>query len=179
MSNNQQQQFIINDLAHMQQFANIIANYISPNFIILLNGEIGAGKTTLVRSIIQNLGVTGTIKSPTFTLVEQYDVNDGMANSRLKDNNHYSIYHFDLYRFCQANEWLTSGFDDYIATNPNNKFLAFIEWGSKANNLIDNVNWVININHSMIDEINNQRTIEITAYNEVGIKLLSWLTAKF
>ena len=81
-----------------------------------LSGELGAGKTTLVRGLLRALGHAGKVKSPTYTLVELYAVSG------------LSLYHFDFYRFSDPNEWLSSGFRE--AFNP--ETLCIVEWPERA-----------------------------------------------
>jgi tRNA threonylcarbamoyladenosine biosynthesis protein TsaE len=88
--------------------------------IIFLSGELGAGKTTLTRGLLRALGVTGPIKSPTYTLVEPYDL------GQLK------IYHFDLYRLTDPEELLDIGLSDYLDTNA----LLLIEWPERAETIL-------------------------------------------
>ena len=97
-----QYKFILNDLETTQRLAKGIAQVIVPNFVVSLSGNLGAGKTTLTREVLRNLGITGSIKSPTFTLVEPYQLPD------------YTLYHFDLYRFSDPEEWFDAGFDRAI-----------------------------------------------------------------
>jgi len=85
-----------------------------------LRGELGAGKTTLVRGLLRALGYRGPVKSPTYTLVEPY------GNLRL------NLYHFDFYRFNDPSEWLNSGFRDYF----NAESLCVVEWPERAGDLI-------------------------------------------
>lgn len=85
--------------------------------VVFLQGDLGAGKTTLTRYWLQALGVTGAIKSPTYTLVEPYQVN------------HTPIYHFDLYRLQDPDELDMLGFQDYLADDA---ALIIMEWASKA-----------------------------------------------
>ena len=85
-----------------------------------LRGELGAGKTTLVRGLLRALGYRGPVKSPTYTLVEPY------GNLRL------NLYHFDFYRFNDRSEWLSSGFRDYF----NAESLCVVEWPERAGDLI-------------------------------------------
>ena len=72
-------------------------------FIVTLRGDLGAGKTTLVRYMLRALGVQGRIKSPTFALVESYNLPK------------FPVYHFDLYRFSTPDQWFDAGFDDIFA----------------------------------------------------------------
>ncbi len=88
--------------------------------VLHLKGELGAGKTTLVRGLIRALGHTGRVKSPTYTLLEPY--------SLLRLN----LYHFDFYRFKNPSEWLSSGFREHF--NPQS--LCIVEWPERAADLI-------------------------------------------
>ena len=83
---------------------------------ITLHGDLGAGKTTLVRHLLQALGVTGRIKSPTYAVVEPYDLPD------------LDVWHFDFYRFADPREWEDAGFRDIFA-RPG---LKLAEWPEKA-----------------------------------------------
>lgn len=138
-----------------QQLAVGIASAIVPNFVLSLNGTLGAGKTTLVREILYALGVTGSVKSPTFTLVEPYSL-------PICD-----IYHFDLYRFSDPEEWFDLGFDEYF----NGKFIAFIEWAEKATGLIPQIDWQIDIE---FDEA-NERILTISSLTVLGEECLTRL----
>jgi tRNA threonylcarbamoyladenosine biosynthesis protein TsaE len=91
---------------------------------IELQGDLGAGKTTLVRYILRELGFNGKVKSPTYNFLESYDIE--------KFLNYSFIQHFDLYRFINDNMWFEQGFDEYL--NLNN--LVFIEWASLAYNCL-------------------------------------------
>ena len=100
---------------------------------IELQGDLGAGKTTLVRYILRELGYTGKVKSPTYNFLESYDIE--------KILNYSSVQHFDLYRFTDDNMWLEHGFDEYL--NQNN--LVFIEWASLAYNCLPKPMLKVNI----------------------------------
>jgi tRNA threonylcarbamoyladenosine biosynthesis protein TsaE len=101
-----------------------LANTLSAGLTIYLHGDLGAGKTTLVRGLLHQLGHTGKVKSPTYTLVEPYDAQINNINIQ--------VYHFDLYRFIDEEEWDAAGFRDYF--NPNT--ICLIEWPEKAGTLI-------------------------------------------
>jgi tRNA threonylcarbamoyladenosine biosynthesis protein TsaE len=85
-------------------------------FVIGLSGELGSGKTALVRAALRSLGVTGTVRSPTFSLLELYTV------SRL------NFYHFDFYRFSKPDDFAVSGFRDFFAPGS----VCAIEWPERA-----------------------------------------------
>ena len=82
--------------------------------IIRIDGEIGSGKTTLIKSLCKSLGVRENISSPTFSLVNEYLINK-------KDK----IFHFDFYRIKNSHEALDIGFEDYLESN----HLCILEWG--------------------------------------------------
>ena len=81
--------------------------------ILIFNGEMGSGKTTIIKAIIKELGYEGTVSSPTFSLINEYF-------------NGNKIYHFDFYRIKSRNELLDIGIDEYISSND----WCFIEWPS-------------------------------------------------
>ena len=86
------------------------------NACITLEGDLGAGKTTLVRHLLRALGVEGRIKSPTYAVVEPYQVAAG------------SVWHFDFYRFSDPREWEDAGFRDIFASPG----LKLCEWPQQA-----------------------------------------------
>ncbi|MFN9806049.1 MAG: tRNA (adenosine(37)-N6)-threonylcarbamoyltransferase complex ATPase subunit type 1 TsaE [Betaproteobacteria bacterium] len=85
-------------------------------FVLWLRGDLGAGKTALVRALLRRLGVEGPVKSPTFSLVEPYVV------SRL------NFYHFDFYRFSQASEFDAAGFREMFGGGS----ICAVEWPERA-----------------------------------------------
>lgn len=104
-----------------------LAVTLQPGMIIYLHGDLGAGKTCLVRGVLNALGHTGRVKSPTYTLLEPYRV----AGLDLR--------HFDLYRLQDEDEWESAGFRDEFDGNN----IHFIEWPEKA--AIPDADLVINL----------------------------------
>ncbi|HUJ00602.1 MAG TPA: tRNA (adenosine(37)-N6)-threonylcarbamoyltransferase complex ATPase subunit type 1 TsaE [Usitatibacter sp.] len=93
-----------------------LARCLEPGLVVYLRGDLGAGKTTLVRGVLRALGYTGPVRSPTYTLVELYSV------SRL------DLHHFDFYRFKDPREWIDAGFRESF----NDRSVSLIEWPEKA-----------------------------------------------
>jgi tRNA threonylcarbamoyladenosine biosynthesis protein TsaE len=101
-----------------------------PNKIILFNGEMGVGKTTLIKELSKILGVTDATSSPTFSLVNEYQADDNQL-----------VYHFDVYRLKSESEALDMGIDEYLYSGN----WCFIEWAEKIPNLIPDEHSVIEI----------------------------------
>jgi tRNA threonylcarbamoyladenosine biosynthesis protein TsaE len=97
-----------------------LAPCLEPGLTVYLRGELGAGKTTLVRGVLRALGHTGAVKSPTYTLVELYEV------SRLH------LHHFDFYRFQDPKEWIDAGFRESF----NGRNVSLIEWPERAGGML-------------------------------------------
>ncbi|ENA1795288.1 tRNA (adenosine(37)-N6)-threonylcarbamoyltransferase complex ATPase subunit type 1 TsaE [Flavobacterium psychrophilum] len=114
----------------------------NPEKVILFNGEMGAGKTTLIKVLCKQLGVKSPTNSPTFSLVNEY-----------KSDNNKLIYHFDLYRLKNQNEALDMGIDEYLYSEN----WCFIEWSEKISDLIPEKHSIITI--SVLN--NNKRLIEL------------------
>jgi tRNA threonylcarbamoyladenosine biosynthesis protein TsaE len=97
-----------------------LAAGVAPGRVLFLRGELGSGKTTLVRGLLRALGYSGRVKSPTYALVELYAISS------------LHLYHFDFYRFKDRTEWLNSGFRDYF--NPDS--VCLVEWPERAGDLL-------------------------------------------
>lgn len=97
-----------------------LAGRASKGLVLYLRGDLGAGKTTLVRGLLRALGYRGRVKSPTYTLLEPYAISG------------LNFYHFDFYRFKDRTEWVSSGFREYF--NPDT--LCIVEWPERAGGLL-------------------------------------------
>jgi tRNA threonylcarbamoyladenosine biosynthesis protein TsaE len=124
-----------------------------PNSFIALQGPLGAGKTTFVRHLLRALGITGRIKSPTYAVLEPYEV-DGLA-----------ISHFDFYRFDDPREWADAGFRDVFAAAG----LKLAEWPDKAAPLLPRPDWTLEIE----PQDDDQRRVTVHALTEHGQRLLA------
>ncbi len=102
----------LDDVAATESLGATLWQRLPEKSLVFLNGELGAGKTTLVRGVLRAAGYQGAVKSPTFTLVEEYEIAER------------KILHFDLYRISDPEELEWIGIDDYMAQ----KSLCFIEW---------------------------------------------------
>ena len=120
---------------------------------IHLQGDLGAGKTSLVRAFLRQCGVSGRIKSPSYALLESYEV-----------SNLY-LYHLDFYRFSDPAEWLDAGFRDLFK----NKALLLIEWPERAGDLLTAPDLLIHLAYAGAG-----RQVTLKAFTEKGIR---WLTA--
>jgi tRNA threonylcarbamoyladenosine biosynthesis protein TsaE len=107
---------ILADEAATAAFATSLSKTLIPGMILYLRGDLGAGKTTLVRALLNAQGYQGRVKSPTYTLLEQYDVGG------------FSFRHFDLYRFRDEEEWEEAGFNDEF----DGRNICLIEWPERA-----------------------------------------------
>jgi tRNA threonylcarbamoyladenosine biosynthesis protein TsaE len=91
---------------------------------VQLTGDLGAGKTTLVRATLRALGHSGRVRSPTYTLVEPYAVE--------RPDGELELYHFDLYRFTDPAEWADAGFREYFDSGA----ICLVEWPQRAGTLL-------------------------------------------
>jgi tRNA threonylcarbamoyladenosine biosynthesis protein TsaE len=124
---------------------------------IELHGPLGAGKTTFVRHLLHALGVQGRVKSPTYAVMEPYEVIHGGAA--------FNVWHFDFYRFNDPQEWEDAGFRDVFAS----RGLKLAEWPEKAAGLLPPADVRIYI-EPLQDEV---RHVRFTALGELGMELIA------
>ena len=104
------------DEAATRSLGAALAAALAPGLVVYLSGDLGAGKTTLVRAALRALGYEKTVRSPTYTLVELY------ATSSL------DFYHFDFYRFDRPEEYLDAGLEEYFGRSA----VCLVEWPDRA-----------------------------------------------
>ena len=133
-----------------------IACGLRPGVTVYLQGDLGAGKTTLVRGMLRALGHAGRVKSPTYTLTEIYNLPA------------FELYHFDLYRMHDPREWMDAGFREVA----NGKTVSLVEWPEKAQGLLPPADLKIHL--QVCDE---GREIQIVGETALGKKCLHQMCA--
>ena len=122
--------YISNSVEDTNKIAEDFARTIEPGQIVLLVGDLGAGKTAFVKGVVKALhGDPDQVTSPTFTIVNEYSLDD------------FPIYHFDLYRLENPNELYNIGFEEYFYGSG----VCFIEWPERASDSFDDSTIVVNI----------------------------------
>ena len=131
--------------------ADKMANFLHPGMNLYLKGELGAGKTTFVRGLLRGLSYQDKVKSPTYTLVEPYNIDK------------FTIYHFDLYRFKDETEWDDAGFREYF----NNTSICLVEWPEKAGHILPKPDISIELSHTPYG-----RHLHLISYTSIGTECL-------
>ncbi|WP_239287233.1 tRNA (adenosine(37)-N6)-threonylcarbamoyltransferase complex ATPase subunit type 1 TsaE [Candidatus Nitrotoga sp. 1052] len=157
--NNSRISLLLADEVATVAFAARLAPGIKPGMVIYLHGNLGVGKTTLVRALLHAMGYIGRVKSPTYTLLELYQAGG------------LHLCHFDLYRFHDADEWDAAGFrDEFDGRN-----VCLVEWPEKAQDLVPQADIEITLEILSAETICNGRKIEVRAISQAGRECLKVL----
>lgn len=136
------------------ELGNKLAEYLSSGDIVLLTGDLGAGKTTFTKGLAQGLGVVEAVTSPSFTLMNQYHGSDGQY-----------LYHFDLYRIADPDEFLELGIEEFMY----GEGVSVVEWCEKLPEMPEHY-LLVDLKMS-VDDLES-RAVQLTAYGEHYEKLL-------
>lgn len=136
--------FIVSNLKQTEKLAKAFAKLLLGGELILLNGDLGAGKTTFTKFVLKYLGVKDNITSPTFTLMHEYKTKK------------FNIYHFDMYRLKDGSEASILGFEEYLYSD-SKKNICFVEWSENIKDILHGK--FIKIYISLLD--NDKRKFEI------------------
>lgn len=144
----------LDDEAATLELGALLARTLRAGLKVYLSGELGTGKTTLVRGVLHALGYRGRVRSPTFTLVEHYSV------SRL------DLYHFDFYRFEDPREWIDAGFREAFGSAA----VCLVEWPEKAAAALPPADLVVYLEHA-----DRGRRVQLAANTDEGRQCLKQL----
>jgi tRNA threonylcarbamoyladenosine biosynthesis protein TsaE len=137
-----------------------LAPWLRPGMIVTLSGELGAGKTTLVRGCLRAFGWAGSVKSPTYTLVESYPLSS------------LYFYHFDFYRFADPMEWDTAGLADYFRDDS----VCIVEWPERVGSALASPDLALTLAHHRDPAIPG-RDLTLRAHTKAGERCLDAITA--
>jgi tRNA threonylcarbamoyladenosine biosynthesis protein TsaE len=142
------------DEAAMVTLGAMLSRALLPGSVVYLNGELGMGKTTLSRGVIRARGHLGAVKSPTYTLVEPYELPAG------------NIYHFDLYRLGDAQELEFMGIRDYF----DGRSISLVEWPQRGAGALPPADIIINI-----EQVGSGRRLTLVANSPLGRRAMDEL----
>jgi tRNA threonylcarbamoyladenosine biosynthesis protein TsaE len=137
---------------NQEAFGAALAQLVEPPCIIYLTGGLGAGKTTLARGFLRGLGHEGRVKSPTFTLLEPYEL------ARV------NCYHFDLYRLADPEELLFLGIEDLLQADA----VLLVEWPEKGSGVLPAPDLSLEIHHG-----ESERRLKLRAGSDKGAKIIN------
>ncbi|HEY6241122.1 MAG TPA: tRNA (adenosine(37)-N6)-threonylcarbamoyltransferase complex ATPase subunit type 1 TsaE [Burkholderiales bacterium] len=142
----------LRDEAATSSLGGRLASCITPGMRVYVRGELGSGKTTLIRGLLRGLGVQGKVKSPSYALVELYVV------SRL------DLYHFDFYRFIDDGEFGDAGLVEYFRGDG----VCLVEWPERAGRALPLPDLELSLDYAPTG-----RTISLKAYSKTGERCLA------
>lgn len=150
--------YFLPDSESMEAFGALLARCCEPGSVIYLCGDLGAGKTTLVRGFLHALGHRGAVKSPTYTLVESYELGDR------------SIYHFDLYRLGDPEELEYLGIRDYF----DSESISLVEWPQQGRGMLPQALITIQIDYE-----GEGRRVTLSGESQGSVKVYGCVAAHF
>lgn len=145
----------LEDEAATGVFATVLASQLEPGLLITLSGELAAGKTALTRAILRALGYRGKVKSPTFTLVETYELPA------------WTLHHFDLYRLASPAEVGGFGFEDYLTP----RTVCVVEWPERGGRELPRADLALRLEVTRPEA----RRLALTAGTDAGTRVLAAL----
>ncbi|MGE5470730.1 MAG: tRNA (adenosine(37)-N6)-threonylcarbamoyltransferase complex ATPase subunit type 1 TsaE [Bacteroidota bacterium] len=148
--------FQLSDEGATQRLGECLAPLLAGGSVVFLEGDLGAGKTTLARALIRALGHRGPVKSPTYSLVEVYVISS------------LYLYHFDFYRFESPEEFLDAGFSEYFNENA----ICLVEWPERAAGCVPSPDLRLRLHHAGVG-----RVLEAVADTPQGTQCLSGLNS--
>lgn len=132
-----------------------IARALRPGLKVYLSGELGSGKTALTRAVLRGCGVTGRVKSPSYSLVEPYKLSS------------IYFYHFDFYRFADPSEWLDAGLREHF----DDRSVVFLEWPEKGAGVLPPPDWQLDV--EVLSDA--RRRVHLSARSALGVACLEAL----
>jgi tRNA threonylcarbamoyladenosine biosynthesis protein TsaE len=148
------QRFHLADAAATETVGAALARALRGGMVVTLHGDLGAGKTTVVRGVLRALGFAGPVKSPTYTLVEHYPFSS------------LYFYHFDFYRFADPSEWETAGLAECFRDDA----VCLVEWPERVAGLLPPADVDIVLAHPAPGDIG--RDLAVSANTEAGEQCL-------
>ncbi|MCU7813224.1 MAG: tRNA (adenosine(37)-N6)-threonylcarbamoyltransferase complex ATPase subunit type 1 TsaE [Candidatus Thiodiazotropha sp. (ex Notomyrtea botanica)] len=135
-----------------ETLGHVLAELIDTPCILYLEGDLGAGKTTLARGLLRGLGYDGRVKSPTYTLLEPYELAD------------VSCHHFDLYRLADPEELTFLGIEDLLHDDS----IFLVEWPERGKGVLPPADCVLQIRY-----LGDRRQVSLIPASEKGVQLIN------